>query len=117
MVMTIHIEALTTDAIIGILDFERSSKQKVIIETKINYNYTENQFIDYAMVIKDIEKSLYEKEYGLLENALSDISRVLFENYSQIESLYLKISKPDIIKNATISLSSEWNNASKHQKI
>ena len=51
--MTIHIEALTINAIIGILDFERSSKQKVIIETKINYNYTENQFIDYAMVIKD----------------------------------------------------------------
>jgi dihydroneopterin aldolase len=115
--MTIHIEALTIDTIIGILDFERNSKQKVVIETKINYIYTENQFINYALVIKDIEKALYENEYELLENALSDISRVLFENYSQIESLYLKISKPDIIKNATVSLSNEWNNASKHQRI
>jgi dihydroneopterin aldolase len=115
--MTIHIEELTVDTIIGILDFERSSKQKVVIETRINYIYTENQFINYALVIKDIEKSLHENEYKLLENALSDISRVLFENYSQIESLYLKISKPNIIKNATVSVSNEWNNASKHQRI
>ena len=113
--MTIHIEALTIDTIIGILDFERNSKQKVIIETKINYNYTRNQFINYAMVIEDIEKCLYEQEYKLLEDALSDISSVLFKNYAQIETLYLKISKPDIIKNATVSLSSEWSNASKHQ--
>ena len=115
--MTIHIEELTIDTIIGILDFERNSKQKVIIETKINYNHTENQFINYVLIIKDIEKCLYEKEYKLLEDALNDISKVLFENYAQIVSLYLKISKPDIIKNATVSLSKEWNNASKHQKI
>jgi dihydroneopterin aldolase len=115
--MIIHIEALTVNTIIGILDFERNSKQKVIIDTRINYIYTENQFINYALVIKDIEKSLHENEYKLLENALSDISKVLFENYSQIESLYLKISKPNIIKNATVSVSNEWNNASKHQRI
>jgi len=113
--MTIHIEKLTIDTIIGILDFERNSKQKVVIETKINYNYVENHFINYAMVIKDIEKCLYEREYELLENALDDISRVLLKNYSQIETLYLKISKPDIIANAIVSLSDEWNNASKHQ--
>lgn len=115
--MTIHIEELTIDTIIGILDFERNIKQKVIIETRINYNHTENQFINYATVIKDIEKCLYEREYLLLEDALNDISHVLFKNYSQMEELYLKISKPDIIKNATVSLSAEWNNASKHQKI
>ncbi len=115
--MTIHIEELTLDTIIGILDFERNSKQKVVIETKINYNYSNNHFINYATVIEEIEKCLYQREYELLEEALSDISSVLLRNYSQIESLYLKISKPDIIKNATVSLSNEWNNASKHQKI
>jgi len=115
--MTIHIEELTIDTIIGILDFERNSKQKVIIETKINYNYEENQFINYATVIGDIEKLLYEKKYLLLEEALNDISGVLLQKYTKIEYLYIKISKPDIIKNATVSLSNDWNNASKHQKI
>ena len=115
--MTIHIEELTMDTIIGILDFERNYKQKVIIETKINYNYTENKFINYALVIKDIEKCMHEKKYELVEDALSDISVVLFKNYSQIRKLYLKISKPDIIKNATVSVSCEYSNAYKHQKI
>ena len=115
--MTIHIEELTLDTIIGILDFERNSKQKVIIETKINYNYSNNHFINYAMVIEDIETCLYQKEYTLLEEALSDISNVLLNKYVQIEYLYLKISKPNIIKNAVVSLSDAWNNASKHQNI
>jgi len=115
--MTIHIEELTIDTIIGILDFERNSKQKVVIETKINYIYTEKEFINYAEVIDIIEKSLHTNRYELLEDALSGIARVLFLNYSQIETLYLKISKPDIIKNAVVSLFAEWNNASKHQRI
>ena len=115
--MTIHIDELTIDTIIGILDFERKLKQKVVIETKINYFYTENNFINYALVIDDIENALNKNKYELLEDALNDISRVLFENYSQIESLYLKIAKPDIIKNATVSVSNEWNNASEHQRI
>lgn len=115
--MTIHIEDLTIDAIIGILDFERKSKQKVVIETKINYIYTEKEFIDYGLVVKDIEKCFQDKEYELLEDALIDVSNILLQNYTPIETLYLKISKPDIIKNAIVSLSNSWNNASKHQKI
>ena len=115
--MTIHIEKLTVETIIGILDFERKIKQKVVIETKINYNYSNNHFIDYTMIIEEIEKCLYQKEYELLEEALDDISSVLLSNYSNIEYLYIKISKPDIIKNAIVSLSNVWNNASKQQSI
>ena len=115
--MTIHIEKLTVETIIGILDFERNIKQKVVIETKINYNYSNNHFINYATVIEDIEKCLYQEEYQLLEEALNDISNVLLNKYTQIEHLYLKISKPDIIKNAVVSLSDAWNNASKQQSI
>ena len=106
--MTIHIETLTLNTIIGILEFERTSKQTVIAETKINYNYTENSFIDYSLVINKIETLLKIKKYALLEEAIEDIGKSILLEYPQIEYLYLKISKPNIIKNATVALSKEW---------
>jgi dihydroneopterin aldolase len=106
--MTIHIETLTLNTIIGILEFERTSKQTVIVETKINYNYTENSFIDYSLVINKIETLLKIKKYALLEEAIEDIGKSILLEYPQIEYLYLKISKPNIIKNATVALSKEW---------
>jgi dihydroneopterin aldolase len=106
--MTIDIEALTIDTVIGILDFERTLKQTVIVETKINYNYTKESFIDYSYIIKKIETLLKKREYGLLEEAVDDIGSSIISDYPQINSLYLRISKPNIIKNATVSVSKEW---------
>jgi dihydroneopterin aldolase len=108
--MTIHIEELTIDTIIGILDFERTSTQKVIIETKINYFYTENCFIDYAEVIKSIEKRVKTEKFLLLEEALESLGELILTSYPQIYSLFIKISKPNIIPNATVALSKEWIN-------
>ncbi len=105
----IHIEDLTINTIIGILDFERVSKQRVIVNLEIIYNYIDKFFIDYSLVIKEIEELFYKKEYRLLEEAIDDIGSNLISLYPKITSLYIKISKPDIIKNASVSLSKEWN--------
>ena len=104
---TIHC-SLETDIIIGILDFERTSKQTVLVETKINYNYTEDCFIDYSIVLNRIETLLIEKKYKLIEEAIDDIGKTILGDYPQILSLYLKISKPNIIPNASVALSKEW---------
>jgi dihydroneopterin aldolase len=104
---TIHC-SLAIDVIIGILDFERTSKQTVVVETKINYNYTKNCFIDYSIILKIIEKLLIEKKYKLIEDAIEEIGRTILRDYPQIISLYLKISKPNIIPNASVALSKEW---------
>jgi len=104
---TIHC-SLETDVIIGILDFERTSKQTVIVETKINYNYTGDCFIDYSIVLNRIETLLIEKKYKLIEEAIDDIGKTILGDYTQIVSLYLKISKPNIIPNASVALSKEW---------
>ncbi|MDD5548667.1 MAG: dihydroneopterin aldolase, partial [Sulfurovaceae bacterium] len=46
--MTIHIENLSIQAIIGILDFEREKTQNIIIDLEIGYEYNKNVFLDYA---------------------------------------------------------------------
>lgn len=103
--MSIHIEALTFSTIIGLLDFERVTPQDVIIDATIDYCYKENKFINYADVISLLEQEMIEKKYELLEDALSEITDTLLKRYTQIKKIYLKITKPNIIPNAKVSLS------------
>ena len=106
--MTIHIEELTFKCIIGILEFERVTPQEVIVNIEIEYEYEEENFINYVDVIELIEKQMIEKKYGLLERAIEELSQTIFSNYSKIMKLNLKISKPNIIKNAKVSLSKSY---------
>lgn len=108
--MTIHIEALTFPAIIGILDFERIEAQTVVVDASIDYLYTQDAFINYAEVIATIETLMIEEKYALLEDALSDIQNKLLTIYPKIIKLTLKITKPDIINHAKVALSIEWKN-------
>jgi len=106
--MTIHIEALTFHAIIGLLDFEREHTQKVSIDLKLDYDYSDEDFIDYADLCLLMEEGIRQGRYKLLEEALLELGELILSRYPKTRSLYLKISKPDILSNATVGLSREW---------
>ena len=106
--MTIHIENLKFQCIIGILDFERITPQDVIINLSIEYNY-KKEFINYADVAEMIKKSMIEKRFLLLEDALSQISKKLKEKFLLINRLNLKITKPSILPDSTVSVSNIYN--------
>jgi len=107
--MTIHIEDLTFDVIIGLLDFEQDRPQRVIINLQTTYDYSDDAFMDYADIVTLIQNELKEKRYTLLENALLGLKELLSSHYPQIQTLSLKISKPDILAECTVSLSKTWN--------
>ncbi|MEN5387269.1 dihydroneopterin aldolase [Aliarcobacter skirrowii] len=102
--MKIEIENLNFKAIIGILDFERVKKQKIIINLSFEYEFKDNEFIDYAEVSKLIKNRVKQMKYFLLEDALEDLKKILNENYD-IFNLKLKITKPAIMKDCIVSLS------------
>ena len=106
--MTIHIEALTFDVIIGLLDFERERPQKVIIDLEIVYAYVDENFINYADVSQMIEEKLKKEKYTLLEESLLGVKHLLQQTYPQIDSLTLKIAKPDILPHCSVALSEKW---------
>ncbi|WP_294952059.1 dihydroneopterin aldolase [Sulfurovum sp.] len=106
--MTIHIEALTLDVIIGLLDFERERTQRVIIDMKGSYRYESENFVDYADIVLLIEEELKEKRYELLEEALLGLQNVICTAYPQIKTLSLKITKPDILDKCHVALSQQW---------
>lgn len=102
--MKVIIEDLSFECIIGILDFERTTPQTVVINLSFNYNYKDSSsFIDYSKVANNIEITMREKKFELLEDAIIYIEKNLNELYN-ITDLYIKISKPNIITNCIVSL-------------
>ena len=103
--MTIHIDDLGFECIIGLLDFERLTPQRVIVTCKIEYPYADNSFINYADVAQSIRLQMQQQKFELLESALDYLALYIKEHYDAISTLYLKISKPDILENASVGLS------------
>ncbi|HIP17786.1 MAG TPA: dihydroneopterin aldolase [Sulfurovum sp.] len=106
--MTIHIESLTFEVIIGLLDFERERPQRVIVDLEASYDYTDANFVNYAEMASDIASELKEKKYKLLEDALLGIKYKLHTDYPQLKKLQLKIAKPDILPECSVALSNTW---------
>ncbi len=106
--MIIHIEDLKFQAIIGILDFERTIPQDIIVNLMIDYTY-KNDFINYADVSASVKSTMQEKKFLLLEDALSVLSSTLKKDFFIIEKLYLKITKPSIMPDCKVSLSENYN--------
>ncbi len=102
--MKIYIENLNFNCIIGILDFERKNKQKVIIDISFKYTYKNRKtFIDYSEISKNIEKIMKKRKFKLLEEAIIYIENFLYKNYN-IKKLNIKISKPNILTNCIVSV-------------
>lgn len=102
--MKVYIEDLNFDCIIGILDFERETTQKVIINLSFEYDFSnKDEFIDYSKVSNDIENIMTEKKFELLEEAIIYIENNLTNSY-KIKNLKIKISKPNILPNCIVSL-------------
>ncbi len=106
--MTIHIEDLKFKCILGILDFERDTPQDVIVNLSITYNYQKN-FINYAEVVEFIKNEMINGKFLLIEDALLEISSKLKENFSLIEKLDIKITKPSILPEAIVSVSDTYS--------
>lgn len=106
--MTIHIEALTFEVIIGLLEHEREIKQTVIIDLKADYTYRNQDFINYAILVEVIKDTLEKKAYTLLEDALLGVKESIMHTYPHIEVLNLKIAKPNILPACSVALSHTW---------
>ncbi|MDA3947493.1 MAG: dihydroneopterin aldolase [Helicobacteraceae bacterium] len=106
--MQISIKDLEFETIIGNLDFERITKQRVRINCTIEYQY-EKRFLDYALITKHIEEQMINHEFELIEEAILSLKRSLKREFPLILSLFLKISKPDILANCEVSLSETFN--------
>jgi dihydroneopterin aldolase len=105
--MTIYIDDLKFQAIIGILDFERVTPQDIIVNVEIIYQY-ENSFINYADVVKLIKSTIKNEKFLLIEDALSFLSSKLKEKFPLINKLKLKLTKPSILPDCRVSVANSY---------
>ncbi|MAD41491.1 MAG: dihydroneopterin aldolase [Arcobacter sp.] len=102
--MKVEIKDLSFKCIIGILDFERVKKQKVVINVSFEYKFKKDVFIDYSEISSLIESKMKMKKFLLIEDAIIYFETKLYKLY-KVKNLQIKISKPDILKNCIVSVS------------
>jgi len=106
--MTIYVENLRFQTILGILDFERVTPQDVVINLTIDYDY-KDEFINYADIVDLIKSDMVEYKFLLIEDALEHLSQKLKKQFSDIRTLNLKISKPSILDNCVVSVANNYS--------
>ncbi|BDY12557.1 dihydroneopterin aldolase [Hydrogenimonas cancrithermarum] len=102
--MTISIRSLHFQAIMGLLDFERTSPQCIEVDCEIAYGYQkeERRFLDYAEVASLIESTIKQEKFLLVEDALETLFGLLKAKFPQIETINITICKPDILPNCRV---------------
>ena len=103
---TVFIKDFIVHKIIGIHDHEKVKKQKIKfnIVIDVNQNTIPNEkdmrsIIDYEKIITKIENLTKSTQYNFLESLAEDSFEEIFED-KRINSVKIKIEKPDAIKNA-----------------
>ena len=99
--MTILIQNLCFKTIIGLLDFERKTPQRVIINAEF-YVDDEMMVLNYADVAEMIEKTFTCKEFETVEESLHVTLSIIKKKYPFIKKSKMQIIKPDILQNCEV---------------
>lgn len=104
--MTLHIEELKVQAVIGIFPEERLAPQTILIEGEFSYPF-KGKYLDYVDIREFIVHSLQEGKFGLLEEALTAVHDGLKRQFSELSAVKLKFQKPDILSDCSVGASLE----------
>ena len=103
---TVFIKNFVIKEIIGIHEHEKIKKQKIKFNIILDVNQTSipdekdiKSIVDYEKITKKIENLTKSKKYNFLESLAEDSFKEIFED-KRINSLKIKIEKPEAIKNA-----------------
>lgn len=101
---TIFLHALTTDAIIGIYDWERRVKQTVVIDLEIPCDVRRAAAADaieatlnYKKVAKRILEFVADSRYHLVETLAENVALMVLREF-KLEWVRVKLNKPGAIR-------------------
>ena len=103
---TVFIKDFIIEEIIGIHEHEKIKKQKIKfnIVLDVNQSFAPDEkdiksIVDYEKVTNKLENLAKSKKYNFLESLAEDSFKEIFED-KRINSVTIKIEKPEAIKNA-----------------
>jgi len=103
---TVFIKDFIIEEIIGIHEHEKIKKQKIkfnvvldIDQRTIPNEKNKNSIVNYEKITNKLEKLVKNKKYNFLESLAEDSFEEIFKD-KRINSVEIKIEKPDAIKSA-----------------
>ena len=103
---TVFIKDFVIEEIIGIHEHEKIKKQKIKfnIVLDVNQSFVPDEkdiksIVDYEKITNKLENLTKSKKYNFLESLAEDSFKEIFED-KRINSVKIKIEKPEAIKNA-----------------
>ena len=106
--VSILIEDLKIQTIIGVLESERKSPQTLIINAKLDYFY-QKEYLDYTKIVDFLMTTIQNQKYGLLEDAIEDLAQKLSVAFPTLARFSIKLQKPDILSSCVIGIQQEIN--------
>ena len=103
---SVFIKDFIVEEIIGFYEHEKIKKQKIKFNIVLNIyqNYIPDDeniksIVDYEKIANKLENLIKSKKYNFLESLVEDSFKEIFED-KRINSVTIKIEKPEAIKNA-----------------
>ena len=103
---TVFIKDFIIEEIIGFYEHEKIKKQKIKFNIVLDINQNSlpdegdiKSIVDYEKITKKIENLTKSKKYNFLESLAEDSFKEIFDD-KRINSVAIKIEKPEAIKNA-----------------
>ncbi len=103
---TVFIKDFIIEEIIGFYKHEKEKKQKIIFNIVLDIDQSSHpdekdikSIVDYEKITKKLENLTKSKKYNFLESLAEDSFKEIFED-RRINSVIIKIEKPEAIKNA-----------------
>jgi len=103
---TVFIKDFIIEEIIGFYKHEKEKKQKIIFNIVLDIDQSSlpdekdiKSIVDYEKITNKLKNLTKNKKYNFLESLAEDSFKEIFED-KRINSLTIKIEKPEAIKNA-----------------
>jgi len=103
---TVFIKNFVIEEIIGIHEHEKIKKQKIKFNIVLDINQSSipdekdiKSIVDYEKITNKLKNLTKSKKYNFLESLAEDSFKKIFED-KRINSVTIKIEKPEAIKNA-----------------
>jgi FolB domain-containing protein len=100
----IRITELSLKTIIGIFDWERKRKQKVVINVELEFNASKaiktddvNDTVDYKVITKKIIQHVEGSKYFLLEKMAGSVLKIILDD-PKVKRAKVRIDKPGALR-------------------
>lgn len=99
--MQINIKGIICEAIIGCYDYEKTTKQQVVVDLECKlYSYqwiTDDslaQTVNYDELIELVRQHISNTQYNLLESLAQYLTQYILDKFSLIQSITVVLAKP-----------------------